>query len=131
MARRLMPYRRRPWTERFWRYVNKDGPIVRESLGACWLWTGYVTKQGYGHIKKDHTAGGTMIAAHRASYELHVGPIHDGLFVCHACDNPPCVNPAHLWLGTTQDNTADKMAKGRHRYGPNQPSLMRAKENAA
>lgn len=76
---------------------------------GCWVWERGVSKDGYGQFR----ARGQSWRAHRFSYALYVGPIPHGLFVCHRCDNPRCVNPDHLWLGTTQDNTADKCAKGR------------------
>ena len=76
----------------------------------CWEWTSYRNRvQGYGrlhHNGKDHKA-------HRVSYALANGPIPDGLVVRHKCDNPPCVNPAHLELGTQADNVADRVARSR------------------
>ena len=76
---------------------------------GCWLWTGYLNISGYGRL----SIGGKMKLAHRASYEFYVGPIQDGLCVCHKCDNPKCVNPDHFFLGTINDNTQDMIKKGR------------------
>jgi hypothetical protein len=78
---------------------------------ACWLWTGSVVAEGYGVLWKD----GKNVRAHRISWELHYGPIPDGMKVCHKCDNPPCVNPSHLFLGTNRDNTQDSISKGRYK----------------
>lgn len=96
--------------ERFWsRVLQKPG---------CWEWTGAVNDSGYGRI----AVRGRMEGAHRVSWELHHGPIPRGLWVLHCCDNPPCTNPAHLFLGTCQDNLADMRAKGRS--APNPSSLV-------
>lgn len=76
---------------------------------GCWEYSAAVTHNGYGRIKHN----GKTIRAHRASWLVHFGPIPDGLNVLHKCDNPPCINPDHLFLGTTQENMDDKVAKGR------------------
>ena len=80
---------------------------------GCIEWIGAVNRRGYGRIKTPSKTFG----AHRLAWELANGPIPDGLCVCHTCDNPPCCNVGHLFLGTTAENVADKIAKGRH---PNQ-----------
>lgn len=81
-----------------------------ERTAECWLWRGIINPQtGYGQTHR--LLGGS---AHRASWRIHRGEIPKGLCVLHRCDNPPCVNPDHLFLGTMRDNTQDAIAKGRH-----------------
>ena len=84
-----------------------------DRIGECWIWTGGTQRGGYGRIARDFGNGSTT--THLASYEIHVGPIPDGLCVCHRCDVRNCINPDHLFLGTHQDNSDDKMRKGRDR----------------
>ena len=103
LVRRVL--RGEPTHVRFEQYVQRtDG---------CWLWAGGRTERGYGRFKVD----GKTIRASRWAYEHFIGPIPDGLCVLHRCDNPPCVNPAHLFVGTDADNVRDCLAKGRHRHG--------------
>lgn len=98
--------RTRPIEERFWEKVQKtDG---------CWLWTASTNSCGYGSLYRGW--GDFRIAAHRLSYELHVGPVPDGLCVLHSCDVRRCVNPAHLSLGTPDDNMRDMRVRDRQRY---------------
>ena len=98
-----------PRTERFWAKVNRLGP------DDCWLWTGSRKggKWGYGQLgSRDRRLAPE--SAHRVSWEIHHGSIPDGMKVLHRCDNPPCVNPNHLFLGTLRDNTQDMLIKRRH-----------------
>lgn len=88
---------------RFWeRVLKSDG---------CWEWTGIKHYKGYGEFTP---LGHRKVKAHRYSYILHYGPISDEIQVLHKCDNPPCVRPDHLFLGTNLDNKIDSMQKGRH-----------------
>jgi hypothetical protein len=83
---------------------------------GCHWWTGCVTSTGYGAIKIE----GKTAGAHRVSYELHVGSIPDGLMILHSCDNPICVNPSHLRVGTGKDNSRDCIDRGRFRRSDGQ-----------
>ncbi len=87
---------------RFW------AKVARKGSDDCWEWTASRTWQGYGIFR--NPAGAT---AHRLAWTLENGPIPDGMCVCHRCDNPPCQNPAHLFIGTVADNNRDRHAKGR------------------
>lgn len=100
-------YTRTPLMERLWPKVQKGNP------DECWPWLGAADASGYGKIG----LGGKTIKATRAVYEDVYGPFDTSLFVCHTCDNPPCVNPSHLFLGTHQDNMDDCVSKGRNIHG--------------
>lgn len=90
-------------------------PSHAQGPNGCWEWTGYRDKHGYGRLK---ATNGKTILAHRASWIVHRGEIPSGKHICHSCDNPPCCNPSHLFLGTIAENKADSIKKGRHRMPP-------------
>lgn len=99
-----------PMETRFWNKVYKHDD-------GCWEWAGGRDKDGYGTINRPGSPS-MKIRSHVYSWLLHFGPYHRSLLVCHSCDNPSCVRPDHLFLGTPRDNTLDMVAKGRHGSRP-------------
>lgn len=97
-----------PVQDRFWPKVDKRGP------DECWPWLASVTSNGYGKI----LVNGRLEPAPRVSFVLAHGEIPAGLWVLHRCDNPPCVNPAHLYVGSPEDNNRDRIVRGRFRGNP-------------
>ena len=102
------------WEDRFWDKVDVRGP------DECWEWTASTSGGDYcyGQLR----VNGRLPKAHRLAWEIEYGPIPDGLYVLHKCDNPPCCNPAHLFLGTHADNMRDRNEKGRTARGIQNPT---------
>lgn len=99
---------------KFWKNIDKNGPIIYPDLEACWVWVGKNrNRYGYGTIS---TSEGVK-QAHRFSWELHNGPIPEGIYVLHRCDNPPCCHPGHLELGSPLKNARDAVDRGRFHTG--------------
>lgn len=96
--------------ERFWDKVDMGLPLNGSTPARCWLWTGAKNRDGYGNFGL--TSKKTMLS-HRVSWMFQNGPIPVGMNVLHRCDNPDCVNPFHLFLGTQKDNVDDCASKGR------------------
>jgi hypothetical protein len=87
-------------------------------VNECWLWKGRRNKKfKYGYIDLTEDGKSKQLLAHRIAYEINCGPIPEGLQVCHKCDNPPCVNHHHLFVGTALDNSRDCISKGRNSRG--------------
>lgn len=102
------------WTER----------VRIPELGPCWEWNGTIGTGGYGQLavgKQSSTGNWLPFTASRAAHEAWTGPIPESLSVLHRCDNRPCINPKHLFLGTTRDNAEDMVAKGRSNYSERSP----------
>jgi len=100
--------------------LTRTGRLDKKSLGekltdniklvnGCWEWQGFRNRGGYGRLR----VSGRKMLAHRASYVEFVGEIPEDKIICHTCDNPCCINPAHLWVGTHKENYDDALAKGR------------------
>lgn len=89
--------------------------VVRADDAGCWGWVGSRTPFGYGQMRA-RTHAPHPLLAHRVSWELHHGPIPEGGHVLHHCDNPPCSNPAHLYLGDQRANNADRDRQGRSHF---------------
>ena len=104
----------RPMGDEHKRFEDK---IEKIPIGGCWVWMATTYRGGYGHFGRWINGVWKMYKAHRYSYEYYNGPIPEGHLVRHTCDNPCCVNPAHLITGTTQDNVDDRMRRGRHNGG--------------
>lgn len=94
------------WFDRF------DSKWIPEPFSGCWLWTAWVNEKGVGYFR----LGGRDLRAPRVAWQIANGPIPEGMFVCHHCDTPSCVNPQHLFLGTPRDNMHDMIRKGRQRH---------------
>ena len=99
--------------------------VEPEPMSGCWLWIGARLPRGYGGL----TMQRRKRYAHRVAWELRRGPIPPGLFVCHRCDTPACVNPAHLFLGTHTANMRDRVRKGRLASGENTPRGERHRQS--
>lgn len=95
-----------PLETKFWSRVQ------RHNHDECWIWGGTIGQHGYGIL----SISGRPLRVSRLSWEINVGPIPEGLCVLHKCDNPACVNPSHLFVGTLKDNTQDMLRKGRAKY---------------
>lgn len=97
-----------------------------EKVSGCWDWKVSKTQKGYGHFG----FSGRILIAHRFAWELYVGEIPEGLCVLHHCDNPGCVNPSHLFLGTHTDNAHDRDNKSRGSYGEKRPNAKLTSDKA-
>lgn len=117
----------KPIEERFWAKVQKGAE------SDCWLWIAGRTPAGYGTLSVGgRDARPYNVYAHRFSFMIHKGAIPDGMLIMHSCDNPHCVNPAHLSLGTDKINADDMRRKGRARYGgPNVYTRILGEKNHA
>ena len=98
-----------------------------DKTDTCWLWKGTTYRFGYGHFRRKINGKWVMYKAHRYSYEQHKGEIPEGLIIRHSCDNPKCVNPNHLSVGTHKENHDDMLKRGRQSFGINPEHLNHQK----
>lgn len=98
-----------------------EAKYIPEPTSGCWIWTASLGSTGYGQFHD----GERVVKAHRFSYSTYIGTIPDGMHVLHRCDQPLCVNPSHLFIGTNADNVADMVAKGRQQRADSHWSALR------
>ena len=111
-----------PLEDRFWAKVDQTDPT------GCWPWLAFRVRSGYGTVASHGVKPKRTLRAHRVAWELTNGPIPTGLLVLHKCDNPPCVNPDHLFLGTDADNQHDRHRKRALRGQPGERAKLTADE---
>jgi len=121
-VRTILKKRMTPMRQRFEEKVDKNGPIPSHcpELGRCWVWMGQIA-HGYGRFRYELES-----LAHRVSYILYVGPIPEGLKICHHCDNKACVNSVHVYAGTTLDNSRDRWARCKRRISLDNIVVLKA-----
>jgi hypothetical protein len=106
--------------QRFWSHVDKSG-----GPRACWLWTAARVKRGYGVFHLNKKSDGSVVATRQAWLYTNREALPAEVFLCHHCDNPPCVNPDHLFKGSAKDNNDDMWRKGRGSCGPKHSEIMK------
>lgn len=119
-----MPYYPRPLVPAVDRFEAK---IVRVPIAGCWIWTGAGDPNGYGRFNPR----GKPMLAHRFAYEHYIGPIPDGMLLCHRCDVAACCNPAHMFIGTQKENMADAVTKRRVSAGEHRPLSVLTRDAVA
>ncbi len=110
------------------RLIDRFNAKYQKDESGCWIWIASCAGMGYGQIKLPGER--RQIYAHRLSYLIHKGPLPEGKHICHTCDNPKCVNPDHLFVGTSQDNHDDMTKKKRHTYGQRSATAKITEEQA-
>lgn len=107
--------------------LDRSGPPAKDGLSPCWVWGGFRHKSGHGQVSFGR---GRPEYTHRLSWELHNGPVPEGMCVCHKCDVPACCNPEHMFLGTRADNMRDMWAKARGVHSNNVEQCVRSRRLA-
>lgn len=112
--RRAMATDRDALAARFWKKVDRSGPVPSNdpTLGPCWIWRASLDVNGYGQFQMLRNGRATMAKAHRVGYELEHGIQPTGVSFCHRCNNPPCVRVSHVYIGDDQTNALDRVRAG-------------------